>query len=121
MAKLLLNLRHVPEDESDDVRALLDEHRIAYYETRPNRWGFSAGAIWVSEDAAMPEARRLMAIYQAQRRQDAREELQAAQREGRADTFWSVLRREPRRVLLVVLAILFMLGLVALPALLIRY
>jgi hypothetical protein len=33
MAKLLLNLRNVPDDEADDVRALLDEHDIAYYET----------------------------------------------------------------------------------------
>jgi hypothetical protein len=121
MSKLLLNLRHVPDDESDDVRALLESHRIAWYETRPNRWGFSAGAIWVSDDAEVPEAKRLMAVYQAQRRAQAREELELARREGRAPTFWTVLRDEPARVLLTVLGILFMLGLVALPALLIRY
>ncbi|MCX7041690.1 MAG: DUF6164 family protein, partial [Gammaproteobacteria bacterium] len=32
MSKLLLNLRNVPDDEADDVRALLDAHGIAYYE-----------------------------------------------------------------------------------------
>jgi hypothetical protein len=30
MSKLLLNLRMVLEDEVDDVRALLDAHRIEY-------------------------------------------------------------------------------------------
>ena len=30
MAKMLLNLRHVPEDEADDVRAFLDANRIAW-------------------------------------------------------------------------------------------
>jgi hypothetical protein len=39
MTKLLLNLRNVPDDEADDVRALLDDHDIAYYETSP---GFSS-------------------------------------------------------------------------------
>jgi hypothetical protein len=34
----MLNLRNVPDDEADDVRALLDDHDIAYCETSP---GFS--------------------------------------------------------------------------------
>ena len=29
MSKLLLNLRNVPDDEADDVRAMLDENGIA--------------------------------------------------------------------------------------------
>ena len=34
MAKLLLNLRMVPDDEAEDVRAFLREHAIAFHETR---------------------------------------------------------------------------------------
>ncbi len=49
MSKLLMNLRHVPEDEADEVRALLDEHAIAYYETKPSRWGISSGGIWIAD------------------------------------------------------------------------
>ncbi len=60
MAKLLLNLRNVPDDEADDLRALLDEHDIAYYETSPGFWNISLGGIWVREDAAFAEAKRLM-------------------------------------------------------------
>ncbi|MFO7288296.1 MAG: DUF6164 family protein, partial [Gammaproteobacteria bacterium] len=47
MAKLLLNLRGVPDDEADEIRALLEEHGIAFYETPPSRWGVSAGGIWL--------------------------------------------------------------------------
>ncbi len=120
MSKLLLNLRNVPDDEADDVRALLDAHAIAFYETRPSLWGLSAGGLWVTEDAAVAEAKRLMADYQGQRQARARAEYAAARRAGTAETFWTVLRAEPGRVALTLLAILFLLGLVALPVLLLR-
>jgi hypothetical protein len=120
MSRLLLNLRHVPDDEADDVRAMLDANGIAYYETPPSMWGISAGGIYVKENADLPEAKRLMAGYQAQRRVRARAEHEAAVRAGTAETFWTVLRTEPLRVVLTVLAIAFLLGLVALPAILLR-
>ncbi|TWI04589.1 hypothetical protein IP90_00722 [Luteimonas cucumeris] len=118
MSKLLMNLRHVPEDESDDVRGLLDAHRIEYYETRPSRWGISSGGIWISDDADLAEAKRLMAEYQARRQSQARAEYEAARRDGTAETFWTILRNEPARVLLTGVAILLLLGLVALPVIL---
>jgi hypothetical protein len=122
MSKLLLNLRMVLEDEADDVRALLDAHRIEYYETQPSRWGISYGGIWVTHDQDLVQAKALMADYQAQRRSRAREERATALREGTADTFASVLRRDPVRVVLTLLAILALLGLVALvPLLLARH
>ena len=120
MSKLLLNLRNVPDDEADDVRAMLDAHGIAFYETSPSMWGISAGGIWVNEDAAIVEAKRLMADYQEQRGTSARAEYAAAVRAGTAETFWTVLRAEPVRVALTVLGILFLLGLVALPIILLR-
>lgn len=120
MSRLLLNLRNVPEDEADDVRAFLDAHRIAYYETRPSLWGISAGGIWVAEDAGIAEAKRLMADYQAARGARARAEYAAAKAAGTAETFWMVLRADPLRVVLTVLAILALLALVALPVLLLR-
>lgn len=120
MSKLLLNLRNVPDDEADDVRAFLDANGIAWYETKPSLWGISAGGIWVAENAAFAEARRLMADYQAERGARARAEYAAARREGRAETLWMVVRAEPLRVLLTLLAILFLLGLMALPVFLLR-
>lgn len=120
MSKLLLNLRNVPDDEADDVRAMLDTHAIAFYETKPGPWNISVGGIWVTEDAAIVEAKRLMAEYQQERGIRVRAEHAAAVRDGTAETFWSLLRAEPARVLLAVLGILFALALVALPVILLR-
>ncbi|MFC0679363.1 DUF6164 family protein [Lysobacter korlensis] len=120
MAKLLLNLRNVLEDEADDVRAMLDQARIPYYETPPSMWGISAGGIYVKDNEDVPEAKRLMAEYQAKRRDRVRAEHEAAVRDGTAETFRTVLRTEPLRVALTVLAIIVLLGLVALPAVLLR-
>lgn len=120
MAKLLLNLRNVPDDEVEEVRAMLDQHRIAFYETQPSRWGISYGGIWISEDSDAPEAKRLMADYQGKRQARVRAEHAAAVREGSAQTFMDVVREQPLRVLLTVLAVIVLLGLVALPAYLLR-
>ena len=120
MAKLLLNLRNVPDDEADDMRAMLDAHRIGFYETPPSGWGLFAGGIFVERNADIAEAKRLMADYQAQRSARVRAEHAAAKRDGTAETFRTVLREQPLRVVLTILAIACLLGLVALPVLLLR-
>jgi hypothetical protein len=119
MAKLLLNLRHVPDDEADDVRAFLDAARIEHYETRPGPFGISAGGIWVRNDADVPEAKRRMAEYQRQRAERVRAEHAQAVRDGTAETFSDIARANPLRVALIVVAIALLLGLMALPAILI--
>ncbi|HST44983.1 MAG TPA: DUF6164 family protein [Luteimonas sp.] len=120
MATLLLSLRMVPDDESEGVRAFLAAAGIDFYETTASRWGISHGGIWVSDDADLPRARRLMSDFQAQRSAHAREAQAAALRDGSAETFADVARREPLRVALTALAILVLLGLVALPVLILR-
>jgi hypothetical protein len=120
MSKLLLNLRNVPDDEADDVRALLDAKRIAFYETEPNRWGISAGGIWVTDDADFAEAKRAFDDYEQQRSVRVRAEYAAAKRAGTAETFIGILRADPLRVVMTLLGILLALGLVALPVILLR-
>lgn len=115
MSKQLLNLRNVPDDESADVRAMLESHDIAFYETTPSMWGLSAGGIWVEDDERITEAKRLMADYQSGRRDRARAEQAQAKRDGTAETLGMVVRREPGKVLLILLAIVFLLLLTALP------
>lgn len=119
MATLLLNLRNVPDDEADEVRGLLDAHRIEFYETRASRWGVSAGAIWIADDGASAQARQLMDTYQASRRSRARAEHASALQDGTAATWWSTLRDEPVRVLVTLLAVACLLALVSLPVFLI--
>lgn len=120
MSRLLLNLRNVPDDEADEVRALLDTKRIAYYETPPGFWGISSGGIWVKEDTDFAEARRALDDYERQRSARVRAEYAAARRAGTAETFLDVLRAEPLRVVMTLLGILLALALVALPVILLR-
>jgi len=121
MAKLLLNLRNVLDDEAADVRAFLEENAIAFYETRPSRFGISHGGIWVENDADIAEAKRLMAGYQARRQARVRAEHEQAVRDGTAETFADIVREQPLRVALTLLAIVFLLGLVALPVWLLHH
>ena len=100
MAKQLLNLRNVPDDEAEEVRAFLDEHRIEYYETPPNRWGFTMGAIWIRHDEDHAQAKALMETYQVRRTAAARADYAARKQAGEVETFLTVLRREPVKVLL---------------------
>jgi hypothetical protein len=116
MSKLLLNLRNVPDDETAEVRALLDRNRIAYYETAASPWGISAGGIWISQPEQLDQAKALMGEYQSQRGSRMRAEREAALREGRGETFGSLLRARPGYVIGMLLAILMVLGLtLALP------
>ena len=121
MSKLLLNLRNVPEDEADEVRAWLRENAIAFYETQPSPWGISSGGIWIQDEAEMPRARALMADYQAQRQQRAQARQAEARSDGSAETFGTLLRRRPWYVLGMLVAIVGIVALtLALPYLLIR-
>ncbi|MGH8041328.1 MAG: DUF6164 family protein [Rudaea sp.] len=120
MAHLLLNLYQVLEDEADEVRALLDRHRIEFYETQPSRWGISHGGIWISHDDAFVQARQVLAEYEAQRGARVRAEYSAARQDGSAPTLWTTLREQPWRVALVLIGILFALALVVLPVLSLR-
>lgn len=104
MARLLLNLRHVPEDEILEVRALLDEHDIPHYETEPSLWGVSAGGIWISDNGRHAEAKTLMAEYQRERQARKRAEFEQARADGDVPTMGQMLRRHPLR-LMVILAL----------------
>ena len=95
MAKLLLNLRHVPEDEAREVRDLLERHHIGYYETPPHWWGISMGAIWLEDPDQAEEAKALLESYHAERAERSRAEYERNKREGRVETVWTRVRNRP--------------------------
>lgn len=72
MAVLLFRLRNVPEEEADDVRQILDQAGMAFYETSAGRWGIGMPAIWLQHDDDKPRARQLLDDYQHQRVQQMR-------------------------------------------------
>jgi len=73
MPHLLLNLRHVPDDEADEVRALLEARGIEFYETPASWWGVSGGGLWLPDDGPVEHARELLDAYQRARAAQARE------------------------------------------------
>lgn len=120
MAKLLMNLRDVPEDEADEVRALLEAQGIEFYETRPSLWGVSGGGLWAARDDQAVEAKARLATYQAERARTAREQRAVDLREGRVDPPWAALRRKPLQALAAVVGIVLMIALVLLPFVMLR-
>lgn len=121
MAKLLLNLRNVPDDEAGEVRAWLAESGMDFYETQPSPWGISSGGIWLREDADIVRGKAMMADYQASRRQRALAEQADARAQGKQETFSGLLWQRPLYVLGVLAAIVAIIALtLALPYLFLR-
>lgn len=118
MSKLLLNLRHVPDDEAADVRRLLDENGIAWYETDPGNWWISAGGIWVKHDGEFDRAKQAMATYQSARAESAREAHARDVAEGRAETFADRFRADPTGIAVRIAGMVLILALMALPVVL---
>ncbi|MEO6066137.1 MAG: DUF6164 family protein, partial [Lysobacterales bacterium] len=105
MSKLLFNLRNVPDDEADEVRALLEQSSIRTYETRPSPFGVSSGAIWLKDLEQHETAKYLIDAYQVERAQRARGESEIARREGRIPSLVAAARAQPWATLLLLVAI----------------
>lgn len=110
----LMNLRNVPDDEADDIRALFEEHDVRYYETPPSRWGISMGGFWVHDDDEAERARALLDSYQAQRLAHQRQDYKARCERGETG-LWYQFRHRPVTVLAALVAIVAILGLTLLP------
>jgi hypothetical protein len=114
VSKRLLNYRHVPEDERIEIRNLLDQAGIEAYETPPDRFGLSAGALWVADASQHRQARTLLDAYQSERAARARAAFLQARAAGEVPGLWASLSRKPLHVLgllILVLGVLFALSL----------
>jgi hypothetical protein len=111
----LMNLRHVPDDEADEIRALFEAHDVVYYETPPSRWGISMGGFWVHDDDDAERARVLLETYHRERQQAQRRTYEENLARGESGGVWFMLRRHPVRTLAACLAILVIAGLSLLP------
>lgn len=109
MAVRLFKLRDVPEDEVAEIRALLDEHEIPFYETHAGGWGIGTPAIWLYDKSLLLKAKALIEAYQERRYESARTEYDALKREGNLPTFMGRFSAHPVLVIIFILAILFIL------------
>lgn len=115
MSKLLLNLRNVPDDEADEIRALLEQERIGFYETQPSFWGVSGGGIWIRHREDLKKAERVMEEYQRQRQTKAHSEYEAARQEGRVKSAWASVSEKPLLAIGVLIGIAFLVFVLVLP------
>jgi hypothetical protein len=99
MAALLFKLKGVSDEEAAEVRALLDAHRLAYYETPGGNWGISVAAIWLHDETRLDEARTLIKDYQHARALRVRAEHERLREEGHLETFADRLRQRPLQIL----------------------
>ncbi len=109
MAELLFKLRGVPDDEAEDIRQLLNEHEIAFYETHAGGWGISMPGIWLHDQLHLDEAKALIAQYQKERAINARALFEQLKEEGRHQTMVDKIAEHPFQFLILCLAILFIL------------
>ena len=63
MSALIFRLRNVPEDEAMQVRDLLDEHRIDWFETSAGNWGIGMPGLWVKDVDDAQRARTLIDTF----------------------------------------------------------
>ncbi len=84
MSKILFRMRDVPEDEAEEVRVLLKEHNIEFFETFAGNWGISMPAIWIKNHGEFEQARDLLNEYQTLRAQKIRQDYQEKIDKGEA-------------------------------------
>ncbi len=102
MAKIFFRLRNVPDDEADEVRQLLDDHSIPWFETNAGRWGISFPAIWLSDERDQRRARELVDAYQLRRVQKLKEEEAERRQRGEQATMYTQFRQRPLRTILAI-------------------
>jgi hypothetical protein len=100
MSKLLIKLRHAPDDEIQEIRDLLNAHRIEFYETQAGPWGISAPGIWLTEEHEYDRAKALLDAYQEERYREKHAEYEELRRAGRHRTFQQNLLERPVQVIL---------------------
>lgn len=115
MARLLFKLAQVPDDEAQDIRALLDEHQISYYETNAGFFRIGLDAIWLADGTQEERARELLRAYQTERaisqKQNYAQQVEARQ----VPSVWQVFCAQPIRFIATAIAIIFVAGLTLLP------
>jgi len=103
MAKLVFRLKDVPEEESNLVRRLLDEHGLEYYETHAGNWGISVAGIWVTDDERQAEARELIDAFQKEHTRQMRAAYREQCDSGEAETVTQRFLKNPLRFILYLL------------------
>lgn len=115
MGILLFKLRHVPDDEADDIRAILSGNGIDFYETSAGSWGISLPAIWLHDEAQLEKAETLIDAYQQQRQKSARTHYEQLRQKGEHRTIMDKVKEAPLQAIIYLAAVLIILYLTITP------
>ena len=98
MAKLLFRMRDVPDDEAEEVRELLTQNEIPFFETFAGNWGISMPGLWLVNEQQFDKARALLDEYQEIRSTRVKSQYLKQREQGEIRTFWESFRAEPVRL-----------------------
>jgi len=115
MARLLFKLSQVPDDEAQEIRDLLDNANIRYYETDSGFWRVGLDAIWLPSRDQEEEARALINEYQPKRLQEQKHNYAQLAAAGETLSLWQSFRIQPFRFIGILIAVAFVLGLTLIP------
>ena len=107
MAVRVFNLRNVPDDELEEVRQLLTDNNVDFYETPAGNWGLSVPAIWIHNDSEKAHVRALIDEYQKERAVRMREAYLRLKAEGRQPRFLDLVAKKPLQIVLYLFLIIF--------------
>jgi len=100
MAVRIFNLRGVPDDEAEDIRELLQQDNIDFYETPAGSWGMSVPSLWLRDEELEPRARALITAYQKERQIKAKAEYARQQAAGENRTIFDSIKENPLRFII---------------------
>lgn len=103
MANLLFKLNNVPDDEAEEIRLILDEAEIDYYETTSGNWGLFFAAIWLKNDKQLAQAKELIKTYQQERFTKAKAEQQAKRESGEQLSWLQAFKNHPIKIIAVII------------------
>jgi len=109
MARLIFKLKSVSDDEAEDIKNLLSENQIEFYESPAGNWEISMNALWLNDEAQYAQAKQLIDEYQVKRSQRIRLETQQKIDLGEHETFSQRLFNKPVQIFIILAIIIFIL------------
>jgi hypothetical protein len=115
MGVLLFKLQNVPDDEAADVRDLLADNDILFYETHAGFWRLGVDGLWLPDNSQLEHARALIKTYQDERTANQKRVYAELVEQGQAPTLWKNFLASPLRFVLLFIAVFFVLTLTLAP------
>jgi len=109
VSKLLYSQRGVPDDEVYEIREVLTNNNIDFYETSSGNWGISMPAFWLQYDGDFETAQGLLNVYHEQRAKKQCEIYQKLKGEGRDKKWMDFFKKNPVRTVVYISFVVFIL------------